>query len=159
MTSGREYPARPLVGIATLLFRGDTLLLIRRARPPLMGALSFPGGAQKLGETAEDAARRELREETRLEAGALHLAAHADVIERDGERVRFHYTILHFAGQAAHDIAPRAGGDVSEAMFVAMNALEAAGLDLTHRAIAVRAFSSGKRPGALPLDPVGGEGP
>ena len=132
--SGREYPARPLVGIAVLAFRGDGLLLIRRARPPLAGALSFPGGAQKLGETAEAAARRELAEETGLAVGALRLTSHADVVDRDDAGgVRFHYTILHFAGDAG-DGAPVAAGDVSEAGFVPLDALERAGLDAKHRA-------------------------
>ncbi len=137
--AGREYPARPLVGIAVLAFRGHGLLLIRRARPPLQGALSFPGGAQKLGETAEAAARRELGEETGLTAGPLRLTSHADVIERDERGVRFHYTILHFAGEAG-DGAPRAAGDVSAAMFVPLAELERAGLDEKHRAAVARAL-------------------
>ena len=146
MMGGREYPARPLVGIATLLFRGDAVLLVRRARPPFAGELSFPGGAQKLGETAEAAARRELREETGLDAGPLRLAAHADVIERDGERVRFHYTILHFAGDAADGSEPLAGGDVSEAMFVPIDALEAIGLDHVHRDVLKKARGAAPGP-------------
>ena len=131
--TGREYPARPLVGIAVLAFRGDDLLLIRRARPPLAGALSFPGGAQKLGETAEAAARRELAEETGLAVGALRLTSHADVIDRDENGIRFHYTILHFAGEAGAG-TPVAAGDVSDAMFVPLDALARAGLDEKHRA-------------------------
>lgn len=142
MADGREYPARPLVGIAAVVFRGGTVLLIRRARPPRAGALSFPGGAQRLGETAEEAARRELREETGLEAGALRLASHADVIEREapGSPIRFHFTILHFAGEAADPAAPPlAAGDVSGAFFVALGGLEAVGLDTAHREVVTRA--------------------
>ena len=57
--SGREYPARPLVGIGIIVLRADAVLLVRRGRPPSEGKWSLPGGAQKLGETAEAAARRE----------------------------------------------------------------------------------------------------
>ena len=137
--NSREFPARPLVGIAVLAFRGHGLLLIRRARPPLEGALSFPGGAQKLGETAEAAARREFEEETGLTVGALALTSHADVIEREAAGVRFHYTILHFAGEAGEGTL-RAAGDVSEAMFVPLAGLERAGLDEKHRAAVARAL-------------------
>ena len=43
------------------------LLLVRRSRPPGEGLLGIPGGFVDDGETAEEAARRELREELRLE--------------------------------------------------------------------------------------------
>ncbi len=101
--SGREYPKRPLVGIGVALLRrgeaGPELLLVRRARPPALGQWSLPGGAQHVGETAEAAARRELHEETGLEAGALVLAGYVDSIHLDADgRVQYHYTILDFAG-------------------------------------------------------------
>ncbi|WP_287762151.1 NUDIX hydrolase [Acidiphilium sp.] len=114
----RAYPAAPRVGIGVVLLRGDEVLLIRRGRKPALGAWSLPGGAQKLGETAEAAARRELREETGLEAGALVLAAHVDSIHRDAaQRIEFHYTILDFAGlyQGGEAVA---GDDVTDIAWV-----------------------------------------
>jgi ADP-ribose pyrophosphatase YjhB (NUDIX family) len=113
--TSREYPARPLVGVGVVLLRlvgaGVEVLLIKRGRPPAERQWHFPGGAQRLGETAEEAARRELLEETGLTAGPLHLAAHVDAIHHDDRgRVQFHYTILEFCGVwAGGDLA--AGGD------------------------------------------------
>ena len=110
MTS-REYPARPLVGIGIVVLRENTVLLVRRTRPPSPGAWSLPGGAQRLGETAEQAARRELLEETGLSVGPLHLAGHVDSIHTDPDgRIQFHYTILDFCALYAGGQATP-GGD------------------------------------------------
>lgn len=126
--TGREYPSRPLVGIGIVVLRPDAVLLVRRGRPPSLGEWSLPGGAQELGETAEDAARRELAEETGLAVGALTLVAHADSIHRDPQgAVRFHYTILDFAARWQEG-EPRAGGDVMDARFVKLGQLDEYGL-------------------------------
>jgi len=126
---GRDYPSLPMVGIGVVLLRPSNdgappaVLLVRRGKPPAMGSWSLPGGAQELGETAEHAARRELAEETGLEAGPLVLAANVDSIHHDADgNVQFHYTILDFAGwwQGGE---PRAGSDVTDAMFVSLDDL------------------------------------
>ena len=114
----REYPEAPMVGIGIVLRRGETVLLIKRGRPPALGAWSLPGGAQELGETAEAAARRELFEETGLTAGELTLIAHVDSIHHDaGGRVQYHYTILDFAADYIGGEA-RPGGDAIDAAWV-----------------------------------------
>ncbi len=96
----RQYLSAPLVGIGIVLLRGDEVLLVRRGRPPALGAWSLPGGAQELGETAAECARRELFEETGLTAGPLRLIAHVDSIHRDtAGRIEYHYTILDFGGR------------------------------------------------------------
>jgi ADP-ribose pyrophosphatase YjhB (NUDIX family) len=95
-----DAPSRPHIGIGIILFRGEDVLLIRRGKPPGEGQWSLPGGKQELGETAEQAARRELREETGLRCGPLTMVAHADSITRDeAGRITYHYTILDFAGR------------------------------------------------------------
>ncbi len=110
----REYPARPIVGIGIAVLRPGAVLLARRGQPPNAGAWSLPGGAQELGETAEAAARRELREETGLAVGPLLLAATVDSIHRDPDgRVRYHYTIIDFCARWDTGEAV-AGGDISE---------------------------------------------
>jgi len=116
----RENPTRPWVGIGVLAFRGEDVLLVRRGRPPRLGEWSLPGGAQRLGERAEDAARRELREEAGIEVGALELLAVVDAITsgEDGAGPRFHYTIIDYLAQWQSG-EPRAGGDVTEVAWCA----------------------------------------
>lgn len=52
---------------------GDEVLLIRRKNQPYQGHWALPGGFIDPGETAEQAARRELREETNLDLGDTSL--------------------------------------------------------------------------------------
>lgn len=120
----REYPPRPLVGIGIAVLRPGAVLLVRRGRPPSLGAWSLPGGAQELGETAEAAARRELLEETGLVVGKLLLAANVDSIHRDPDgRVRYHYTILDFAARWEGG-EPRPGGDITEVAWAPFDAFD-----------------------------------
>ncbi|KAA2215178.1 NUDIX hydrolase [Teichococcus oryzae] len=137
----REYPDRPWVGIGVIVFRGEEVLLVRRARPPRQGEWSIPGGAQHLGETVEEAARRELLEETGVAAGPLHIALAVDAINHDEEgRPRFHYTIIDFAARWLAG-TPQAGDDASEAAWFTRKQLSSLGL----RAEVLRAIAEGRR--------------
>ena len=136
--SDREYPARPIVGIGIVVIKGNTVLLVRRGKPPNIGAWTLPGGAQELGETTEEAARRELLEETGVEVGKLHFAATVDNIRHDETgRVHFHYTIIDFAARWVAG-EPVADTDVTEAVWAPLDALDDYGLwSEAHRVIAI----------------------
>ncbi len=123
--ASRSYPARPIVGIGIAVLRPGAVLLVRRANPPNAGTWSLPGGGQELGETAEDAARRELREEAGLEVGEVHLAANVDSIHRDADgQVQWHYTIIDFCA-AYRGGEPAPGGDVTAAIWAPLDGLDA----------------------------------
>ena len=51
----------------------DTILLVRRAFEPEKGSWSLPGGFLELGETLEEGAKRELKEETNLNGEVVKL--------------------------------------------------------------------------------------
>ena len=96
---GRRYPERPIVGVLAVVMRGDRVLIVRRANPPLSGRWGFPGGVLELGETVAQGAMRELYEETGVEAEAAGPLTVIDTIDRDPEgRVRYHYTLVAIIG-------------------------------------------------------------
>lgn len=134
----REYPDRPIVGIGIVVLKPDAVLLVRRGKAPNFGRWSLPGGAQELGETTEQAAHRELAEETGLTVGQMHLAATVDGITRDETgHVRFHYTIIDYAA-AWTGGEPIAASDAAEAIWAPIARLNDYDLwSEAHRVIAI----------------------
>ena len=99
-TRGREYPNRPWVGVGVVVWRGDTVLLVRRAKPPRLGEWSIPGGAQSLGETIFEAAIREVREEAGIEIKPTAIVTVVDSVLRDAaQRTQFHYTLVEISAE------------------------------------------------------------
>jgi mutator protein MutT len=93
----RTYPERPIVGVGAIVLDGDRVLLVKRAHEPLKGEWSVPGGAVEVGETLEDAVRREVREETGLDIEVGPIVDVLDRIQHDPQgRVRFHYVLVDF---------------------------------------------------------------
>lgn len=92
----------------------DRLLLIRRKNEPFKGRYALPGGFVDVGETVEIAARRELREETSVEAGAIKLVGVYSDPNRDPRR----HTVSAVFLALDHVGAPTAGDDAATAEFV-----------------------------------------
>ena len=95
----RLYPARPIVAASVAVFRDGRVLIARRARSPLRGLYSLPGGAVEVGETLHEAALRELAEEVGVAADILAFVDHVEPIVFDGPRVREHYVIASFVAR------------------------------------------------------------
>lgn len=113
----RPKPVLPAVSVA--LQRETRLLLVRRGRPPSLGFYAFPGGRVEAGETLEDAARRELAEETGLSVGALSPLV---LVRAEGDE--FDYDLQVFFG---HHVGgePVADDDAAEAAFFTLAEMEA----------------------------------
>jgi len=70
----RYFYRNPVPAACCFVARGPgELLFTRRAVEPCKGAWTLPGGYIELGETAEEAAARELLEETNLRAHSVEL--------------------------------------------------------------------------------------
>lgn len=91
----RLYPDRPYLGVLAVVRRGARFLLARRSVPPGIGRWGFPGGMQELGETCFEGARRELKEETGIDAEPVAILTVLDAIRRDEDgRVKVHFALV-----------------------------------------------------------------
>jgi 8-oxo-dGTP diphosphatase len=93
----REYPDRPVVGIGAVVVRDGKALIVKRAHEPRKGEWSLPGGLLELGESLQDAVRREIREETSLDIEVGPVIETFDRVHRDDAgKVRYHFVIVDF---------------------------------------------------------------
>ena len=123
----REYPDAPIAGVGAVIVRGGeppAVLLIRRGQEPLKGQWSLPGGAVELGETLEEAVRREVLEETGLAVEPAGVVQAFDRISRDGEgRVRYHYVLVDFLCRVTGG-SPVCASDALEARWAGLDELD-----------------------------------
>ena len=123
---------RPTVAVgAVVVARDARVLLVRRARPPLEGSWSLPGGRVEAGETFEHATVREVQEETGLKVcvreslGVVRIA-----------RESFCYEIHEFfCSLESPERDPLAGDDAAEVRWAEFVELE--GLGTGSKVIAV----------------------
>jgi 8-oxo-dGTP diphosphatase len=109
-------PKTPLLAADCVVFDPEgRVLLIRRKHPPFKDHYALPGGFVDIGETVEDACRRELAEETGLRAGRLRLVGVYSDPERDP---RGHTCSAVFLAKVAPG-SPKAGDDAAAAEWVA----------------------------------------
>ena len=98
--AARAYPSRPFLAASIAVFRDGLVLLAERAVPPGARCFSLPGGLVEPGEGLRDAALRELREETGVEAEVIGFNDHVEVVERDPDgRVAAHFVVASFVGR------------------------------------------------------------
>ena len=74
--------------VSIVALEGDRFLLVQRGQAPAAGSYAFPGGRVEPGESDEEAARRELQEETNLTAEALVAFEEMTIDGDNGRRYR-----------------------------------------------------------------------
>jgi ADP-ribose pyrophosphatase YjhB (NUDIX family) len=112
-----------MVGVGAVIFRKERVLLVQRGREPAFGKWSLPGGLVELGESLEEAVRREVREEVGLKVVVRDMVAALDrVIFDDAGRIEYHYILLDFLCDWTSG-EPCAATDVMDCAFVPLDLL------------------------------------
>jgi 8-oxo-dGTP diphosphatase len=118
-----DYPRPALTADVVALVAGAGLrvLLIRRGHEPFEGLWALPGGFVDEGERPEDAARRELEEETGLAyAGVLELVG---VYGEPGRDPRGWTVSAVYLAALAGEVQVHGGDDAAEARWFATDEL------------------------------------
>ena len=120
----RRYPEAPMVGVGAVVLKGDMVLLVRRGKEPAYGEWSLPGGLVELGETLEEALRREILEETGVRIVPVDLVAALDraVPDREG-KIEYHYILLDFLCEWETG-EPAPASDAMDCVFVSVDDLK-----------------------------------
>ncbi len=113
------------MGVVVLRGTDDAreVLLVKRSKPPHAGVWAVPGGTVELGETLEQAAEREVFEETAVSVRARGVVHAFDAIERDvARRISYHYVVVDLLADWLEGEAS-AGDDAADARWIAVDAM------------------------------------
>ncbi len=119
----RLFPPRPILAASVAVFQGGRVLIARRARAPMLGLYSLPGGVVEIGETLQQAALRELDEEVGLDADIIAFVDHVEPIAREGEQVRTHFVIAVFVARWRAG-EPRLSDEADDAIWISPEAID-----------------------------------
>lgn len=142
--------APPLVHLAadivilTIRRGAFEVLLVRRGSPPFEGGLALPGGFLEADETVDEAAARELREETGLSTeGAL--LEQVGVYSDPGRDPRRRVVSVAYVAMVPDPPEARPGGDAADARWIGVDAVFDETLAFDHRRILADAVEHARR--------------
>src|SRR5579884_33691 len=120
----REYPDRPIVGVGAVVLYAGKFLSVLRAKPPLQGEWSLPGGVVELGEMLREAVVREVLEETGIVVVPATVVEVVDRLQHDDDgQVRYHYVLVDYLCEYISGEA-RAGDDAGAARWVPLTEVD-----------------------------------
>ena len=118
MIAMRNEIKTPLLAADAVILFQKGIVLIRRDNPPYRGCFALPGGFVEIGETVEDAAVREAREETGL---AIDLLGLVGIYSDPGRDPRGHVVSAAFLSRGKGKLV--SGSDARSAEVVPLDDL------------------------------------
>ena len=114
----RVHWENPVPAAAVAVLDGSRILLCRRAIQPYRGQWGLPAGYQEVDETCENAAVREVREETGL---IVRLTGLLDVLTTPDDPRKASILVVYSGEAVDGELEP--GSDVDEAAWYSLNEL------------------------------------
>ena len=111
---GLVFYRNPMPAVILVLLKENRILIAKRANPPALGELCLPGGFIDLGESPEEAAARELNEETLLTGGTFTLMGTDKDTTDYGSVVLYVYRVENWKGE------PSPSDDVSALSWMSL---------------------------------------
>ena len=108
----------PSLAVDIIIFFDNKLTLIKRGREPFKDCFALPGGFVEYGETVENAAVREAKEETGLDVHQLSLLG---VYSKPNRDPRGHTVSVVYYGKGSG--TPKAGDDAKEIFLFELNSI------------------------------------
>lgn len=110
----------PALTADAILLKGRQILLVRRGQEPHKGAWALPGGFVEVGETTENACRRELVEETGLRGDIVDLLG---VYSEPARDPRGHTITIAYVLKVGGIVQIAVGDDAEEARWFDLDTL------------------------------------
>jgi len=118
-------------------------LLVQRGKPPAESQWAIPGGSIELGESLQEAAEREIREEAGIVIRAGDPVFAFDTVRRDDAgRIRFHYVIVDVAAEYVSGEL-KAGDDAADARWVSSDEIDDLSINVLTRDVLRTYFGFG----------------
>ena len=125
----------PIPTVDTIIQKDSLILLVKRKNEPFKGYLALPGGFVNEGERVEEAARREVMEETSLDIEIVDILGVYLDPNRDP---RGHIMSTVFIGRISDNkekFEPLAQDDAAEVVWIKLDEIDNTGLAFDHRKI------------------------
>ena len=135
MNVGKQKYRNPIPTVDTIIQKGSEVLLVERKKDPFKQTMVLPGGFINEGELAEDAAIREVKEETSLD---IELENILGVYSDPSRDPRGHIMSTVFIGKISDksdNKEPIAGDDAATTKWVDLESIEEETLGFDHQKI------------------------
>jgi ADP-ribose pyrophosphatase YjhB (NUDIX family) len=121
----------PVPTVDVIIEKNEKIAIIRRDKEPFKDMLALPGGHMELGETIENAAKREGKEETSLDVDLIEILGVYSDPKRDPKK----YSIATvFVGRPIRGEL-KGGDDAKEAFWMNVNEIESHEFAFDHKKI------------------------